>query len=183
MRGLEAQVLKPRFRDLDGQDLSSFFFFFFSSPAILPSSMDRVFFFFFFSTLNCHRRRTGFFFNFFSFRPKLASSTDRVFFLPLCPSEIVCHYMLHITSIRCGLFYVIQQGIFSHIYQLLDFSTYLPTYLPTRGDGFGVKEKKKGRHGQIVSDRHGHPLVLLIKRRASVRLSVCLSVRGPEPRS
>jgi hypothetical protein len=27
------------------------------------------------------------------------------------------------------------------------------------GDGFGVKAKKKGRHGRIVSDRHGHPLV------------------------
>jgi hypothetical protein len=27
------------------------------------------------------------------------------------------------------------------------------------GDGFGVKEKKKGKHGRIVSDRHGHPLV------------------------
>jgi hypothetical protein len=27
------------------------------------------------------------------------------------------------------------------------------------GDGFGVKEKKKGSHGRIVSDRHGYPLV------------------------
>jgi hypothetical protein len=32
-------------------------------------------------------------------------------------------------------------------------------FLSFLGDGFGVKEKKKGRHGQIVSDRHGHPLV------------------------
>jgi hypothetical protein len=37
------------------------------------------------------------------------------------------------------------------------------------GDGFGVKEKKKGRHGQIVSDRHGNPLVLYIKS-----LSLCV---------
>jgi hypothetical protein len=29
------------------------------------------------------------------------------------------------------------------------------------GDGFGVKEKKKGRHGRIVSDRHGHLLVYI----------------------
>ncbi len=98
------------------------------------------FFFFFFSALNCRRRRTGFFFfsssSSSSFRPKLPSSTDRVFFfshpklpsstdvvffLPLCPFEIVCHYMIHITSIRCGLFYVSQWGRFSHIYQLLDF--------------------------------------------------------------
>jgi hypothetical protein len=25
-----------------------------------------------------------------------------------------------------------------------------------------VKEKKKGRHGQIVSDRHGNPLVSVV---------------------
>jgi hypothetical protein len=25
-----------------------------------------------------------------------------------------------------------------------------------------MKEKKKGRHGRIVSDRHGHPLVWVI---------------------
>jgi hypothetical protein len=29
------------------------------------------------------------------------------------------------------------------------------------GDGFGVKEKKKGSHGRILSDRHGYPLVIL----------------------
>jgi hypothetical protein len=33
-------------------------------------------------------------------------------------------------------------------------------FLGFLGDGFGVKEKKKGRHGRIVSDRHGHPLVI-----------------------
>jgi hypothetical protein len=27
------------------------------------------------------------------------------------------------------------------------------------GDGFGVKEKKTGRHGRIVSDRHRHSLI------------------------
>jgi hypothetical protein len=43
--------------------------------------------------------------------------------------------------------------------------------VPTRGDGFGLKEKKKkGRYGRIVSDRHGHPLVLLIN---SLRPSLC----------
>jgi hypothetical protein len=31
-------------------------------------------------------------------------------------------------------------------------------FLGFLGDGFGVKEKKKGRHGRIVSDRHRHPL-------------------------
>ncbi len=71
----ETQVLKSRFRDLDRHDL-----FFFFRPK-LPSSTNMVFFSFF-----------------FSFRPKLPSSTDKVFFLPLYPSEIVCHYMLHITS-------------------------------------------------------------------------------------
>jgi hypothetical protein len=39
------------------------------------------------------------------------------------------------------------------------------------GDGFGVKEKKKGSHGRIVSDRH--PLVLYIKSFvASIRRDV-----------
>jgi hypothetical protein len=32
-------------------------------------------------------------------------------------------------------------------------------FLGFLGDGFGVKEKRKGRHGRIVSNRHGHPLV------------------------
>jgi hypothetical protein len=31
-------------------------------------------------------------------------------------------------------------------------------FLGFLGDGFGVKEKKK-RHGRIMSDRHGYPLV------------------------
>jgi hypothetical protein len=35
-----------------------------------------------------------------------------------------------------------------------------PSRAPTTRDGFGVKERKKSRHGRIVSDRHGHPLVL-----------------------
>ncbi len=47
VRGRESQVLKSRFRNLNGQDLSFFFFFFF--------------------VLNCRRQRTGFFFFFFFF--------------------------------------------------------------------------------------------------------------------
>ncbi len=37
-----------------------------------------------------------------------------------------------------------------------------------------MKEKKKGRHGRIVSDRHGHPLVYYIN--SLVCASVCASV-------
>jgi hypothetical protein len=32
------------------------------------------------------------------------------------------------------------------------------------GNGFGVKEKKKGKHGRIVSDRHGHPLYFFLAK-------------------
>jgi hypothetical protein len=136
--GPESQVLKLRFRDLDGQDhFFNFFFhpklssstnkgFFFSRPK-LPSSTNRVFFFFFFflSTLNYRRRRTGFFFS-HSVHPRLSITTCST----LHPSDV-------------GFFTSFNGEDLAMFTSCSIFKTFVPTYLPSRGDGFGVKEKKK----------------------------------------
>ncbi len=103
------------------------FFFFFSFPSFfrpkLPSSTDRVFFFL--SALNCRRWRIGFFFSLFV-RPRLSITTCST----LHPSDV-------------GFFTSFNEENLATFTSCSIFKTFVPTYLPTRGDGFEVKEKKK----------------------------------------
>ncbi len=102
------------------------------------------FFFFFLSALNCHRRRIGFFFS-LSVRLRLSVTTcstlhrSDVGFFTLFNGEDLA------TFINCSIL-----------------KTFVPTYL-LRGMGLEWRKKKKGRHGRIVSDRHGHPLVIWVR--------------------
>ncbi len=80
---------------------------------------------FLFFALNCRRRRTGFFFS-LSVHSRLSVTTCST----LHPSDV-------------GFFTSFNEKNLATFTSCSIFKTFVPTYLPTKGDGFGVKEKKK----------------------------------------
>ncbi len=130
--GLEIEVSGPRhtwffFPTLNCRRRRTGLFFFFFSALNCRRRLTRFFFFFkfVFSALNCRRRRTRFFFS-LSVRPRLSVTTCST----LHPSDV-------------GFFTSFNGEDLATFTSCLIFKTFVPTYLPTRGDGFGVKGKKK----------------------------------------